>query len=413
MSFIIKTRLFKILIIFVCLTFLSIDSVEAKDTKRPEPIFSVTLKREFDDAKAAFEQAKEYILENYYSPTLTEDTLYWAAIKGMLRHISPPNNPDYSKLFTPEEFDKLSKILAGTDVSLGIKSQFNNIDGSLTVTEVIPGSPADGKLKPLDRIVRIDGQELKSKSIQAVNKMLEGEKDKRIRLKIVRDIRIFDVTLTLKNFKTPNMRVYTLPNKIALIEIKKITKDITENLKKELDKLKKENIRKVIIDLRNNPGGLLAEALKMIELFLPEKRIVLRMVTKETKDHNKVVTVNPEVFDGEIVILINSKTASSGEVFAVALKDHKRALIVGSTTFGKSFIDKNFLLPNKYRIQFITGAMYSPLGQSWFAKGIQPEIVINQDEKLYKELLKLDPKDRLDKDLPLLAAYNFLNKSGK
>jgi len=110
----------------------------AEDNTKLEPLFPVALNHTFPDSKDTFEEVKKLILENYYSDEISEDALYWAAIEGMLRRISPPENKELAKIWTPEEYTKILDSLKGEQVSIGIKTSFNAGDGSLTVNEILP-----------------------------------------------------------------------------------------------------------------------------------------------------------------------------------------------------------------------------------------------------------------------------------
>lgn len=386
------------------------DTQPAERSTQP-PLFSVTLAREFPDPKATFESAVKIILDNYYSPTLNEQGLYYAAIKGMLRFVSPPQMPEHSKILTPKDYEKFEQTLEGKTVSIGIETTFNPSDGSLTVTEVIPGSPADGVLQPFDRILRIDGTDLKGKEQKDVTVLLEGEVDKKVMLTIVRDIKVFDITLTRKEFKTPNLKAYKLDDQVAVIEIQKITDGIAEELRQNLVKLKGENFDKMVVDLRNNPGGLLQEGIRMAEVFIPKGKAVLRVVN-QAKDPQAITSKTDAPLKFELAVLINGNTASSCEVFTSALKDYGLAKVIGTHTYGKSILDRTFPLSNKFQIQFITGHMFGPLGKSWYQKGLNPDIEVQGGNADLSELGKLEPSERLAKDPMLQSAYNYL-KSGK
>lgn len=375
--------------------------------KSQPPLYKIALDDAFPDAKTAFEEAKKIILENYYSADITEEALYWAAIKGMLRHISPPFNPEHNKLVKPEEHEKFTQALAGKTVSIGIKASFNQKDGSLTVEEVIPSSPADGILEPFDRILRVDGETLAGKASDEVNKLLDGAPDTRVVLTVVRDIKVFDVALKRREYKVPSLKVFELPEKIAVVELKKMTENIAAELKTELERLKTAGIQKVILDLRGNPGGSLKDTLKLADLFLAPKSVTLRIVTHAT-DHQRVVTSDPDVYQLQLAVLVNHNTASSCEVLTAALKDHKIAKVIGTKTYGKAFIDRQFPLPNKFQVQITTGIMYSPLGKTWYLNGIVPDIEVKQEPQVYNELAKVEPAKRLDRDEPLASAYNYL-----
>jgi carboxyl-terminal processing protease len=374
-----------------------------------KPLFPIQLDHEFPESKKSFEKIKDLIIKHYYNTGITEKALYWAAIQGMLRHISPPEKPDLSKIWTPEEYETYRQSLEGIQVSVGIKSSFNANEGSLTVTRVLPGSPADSILKPLDRILRIDGLSLKGKSLEELNKLLTGKEGTAVTLTVNRDIKIFDVTLKHRKFETASLIVNRLTDTIALLEINKFTANISKKLKDELKKLKDDKFRGLIIDLRNNQGGIFQESLRTAELFLPKKRILSRTVQQKTGLQN-YVSDNPEPFEYNMAILVNQNTASSAEVLSSALQDHKKALLIGTRTFGKGVFERTFTLENNYRVKFITGAMYSPAGRTWQSNGIVPDFLVEQDEKTLAHLFSLEAKERFRKDVAMITAYKLLSR---
>lgn len=371
------------------------------------PLFPVQLDYGFPKAEETFEEIKNLILKHYYSDKITRETLYWAAIKGMLRQISPPDNPELSKIWTPEEYERVRLSLKGTLVAIGMKSLFDQQKGSLTVTEVLPGSPADAVLKPLDRILRINSQPLKGKSLREVNTLLEGEEGSEVTLTVNRDIEVFDVTIKRQKFETQSLIITRLTDSIALVEIKGFTSNFSKKLGVELKKLKNEGFRGLIIDLRNNLGGVFSESLRIVELFLCEKKILLRTVQRETGLQN-YVSGNKQPFTFDMAVLVNSQTASSAEIVAGALQDHQKAVIVGNRTFGKAVIEKTHNLENDFRVKFIMAAMYSPKGRTWQGKGITPDFLVEQDEKTLSALLKMHPRKRFAKDVAMITAYKLL-----
>lgn len=395
------TGLFVLMVIFIAPRSL------AKEQTTIKPLFPVGLDHEFPNSKKTFEEVKNLILKHYYSDDVTEQALYWAAIQGMLRHISPPQSPELSKIWTADEYEKILLSRQGNQVSIGIKSSFNPNEGRLTITEVLPNSPAESILKPLDHILRIDSISLKGKTLQELNALLDGEEGTAVTLTVNRDIKVFDVTLERQKFLTENLLVEHLTDKIALVEIKHFTANLSKQLKGELKTLKNDGILKLIIDLRNNPGGVFAESLKIVELFLPENSILIRTFQRETKLQN-YVSVNSEPFEFKIAILVNRHTASSAEVLASALQEHKKALIIGTKTYGKGVFEKTFKLDNDFRLKFITGAMYSPKGLSWQDKGVTPDFLVDQDDKTVAALLKMEIKERFRKDVAMITAYKLL-----
>ena len=371
------------------------------------PLFPIGLEHEFVEPEKTFEEVKQLILNHYYSEEITEQALYWAAIQGMLRHISPPDLPDLAKIWTKDQYGEILNSIKGEQVSIGIKSTFNPKEGSLTVTEVLPDSPAELILKPYDRILRIDSKPLIGKSLSQISEMLNGKVKTSVELTVNRDVKVFDVTLTYERFSAQNLIVTRINDETALVEIKNFVDNISAEFKTALGVLENSNTKSLIIDLRNNPGGLLIEALRMTELFLAEKDIVLRTLKRETNLQNYVST-NKIPYPFKIAILVNHKTASSAEVLASALQDHNKALVVGTRTFGKGVFENTFTLKNQHRVKFITGAMFSPKGRTWQSRGITPDFWVEQEEKTLSALLRLTPGERFLKDVAIITAYKLL-----
>ncbi len=372
-----------------------------------KPLFNVGLSHEFPQAAETFEEIKALILENYYTSEISEEALYWAAIKGMLRHISPPDNPELSKIWTVEDYEKVFNSLSGVQVSLGVKSSLNTTEGSLTVTETLPGSPAEGVLLPYDRILRIDGESLKGKSTSEVNDLMNGEEGSQVTLTISRDIKVFDISLRREKFSNENLIITPLTDNLVLVEMKTFSVEISVQLKERLAELSKSGYNKLILDLRNNSGGVFLESIRAAEEFLPEKSILLRTFTRDKKLQN-YVSSNPTPFDFKIAVLVSESTASAAEILSSALRDHTVALIIGTKTYGKGVFEKTYTLDNEFRVKFITGAMYTPKGIAWQSKGLKPDFLVEQSSDTLKALLKLDPQERLKKDVAMITAFKLL-----
>jgi len=381
----------------------------ASDEAVIKPLFSVALSHDLPEAKSTFEEIKALILANYYSPTLTENALYYAAIRGMLRHVSPPEHPDLAMLWTPDQYAQIVESLKGEQVSIGIRTTFNPLEGALTVSEVIPDSPADMVLKPLDRILRINGESLAGKKISQLSELLDGPEGSQVTLTVNRDIQVFEVTLKRQKVATQNLEVTLLDSHTAVMELKKFTSGIAEEMKRELDKLALKGVSRLVLDLRANGGGVFEESLKVAELFLPLKTIMIRIVQKDSKVR-AVASSNPDPYKFSMAILTGMATASSSEVIAAALQDNGRAFLVGGRTYGKGVFETTFSTKSGYKVKFITGAMYSPKGRSWQTAGLLPDFLADTDERTTAALLKIDPKTRYPRDVALITAVKLLTR---
>jgi carboxyl-terminal processing protease len=373
-----------------------------------QPLFEVN-KPYSNEGKETYDEIKSLILENYYFEGLSENDLYWASVQGMLKHISPPESPNLATLWTEEEYEKILNSLKGIQVTMGFNSSFNGNDGSLTVTSLIEGSEAEKKLKLQDRIMRIDGQSLVGISVSEVNKLLDGEVGQVSRLKVIRDINVFEVKLKRDTLKTKRLIITNIPNtNQALVEIKNISLGLTDELDAELRKLQTEGVTSVILDFRNNGGGLLNEGINIARLFLKKGSIVLRTQSRSSGVQNYAVSED-QYTEMKLAILINENTASASEIVASAFRDHQRALIIGKKSYGKAVIENTYTLKNNYRVKFISNAMYSPKGISWQSKGILPDYFIDQSLNAYKSVSKMPINQRLSADLLLSTAIKLLN----
>jgi carboxyl-terminal processing protease len=371
-------------------------------------LFPVNIDEKPDSVNVMFDEVKSLILDKYYTTEITEDDLYWAAIQGMLRHISPPENPDLATLWTPEAYEKILNSLKGVEISLGIKSSFDSNTGSLTVTTIEENSPAQGALQLYDRILRIDGTNLKGLTLNEIDQLLNGEPNTEVSLTINRDLEIFDVILMRQNFEVTNLKVTQIPSSdVALVEIHKIYQGLTEELDLELQKISQQGINRIILDLRHNTGGVLNEGVRVSNLFLKPNNIIIRTLSR-SNEAKPIVADKPDGYSFDMVVLIDEKTASASEIVVSALRDHKRATIIGTKTYGKGVIETTFTLSNEYRCKFITSAMYSPAGVSWQAKGILPDILVEQDDNAYYKYANMPISTRIRNDIYLITALKLL-----
>lgn len=391
-----------------CLLLVSVPCAIAETgSARNKPLFPIAARHALPDAKETFDAVRELILENYYTDEISERDLYWAAIQGMLEHISPPEDPERAVLWSPEEYEGVLNALKGVRVSAGIKSSFNQADGSLTVTEVVPGSPADGLMKPLDRILRINGEKLLNKKVSEVDALLNGQPGSSITVTLVRDIKTLELKLNFQHYESKDIEVEELSEDTGYVLIKRISNDVSIDLRQILKDLSLASVDKLVIDLRDNTGGVFSEGMKLAEVFLPTKTPVLHTLQRGDRVQT-FVSGNSQPFDFDLVILVNEKTASSSEIFAGALQANGRARLVGTPTFGKATVEKTFTLENQYRVKFIVGAMYKPGGKSWYETGLTPDFSVEEDASRLATMARLPIKERLRNDRQLNAAWQLL-----
>jgi carboxyl-terminal processing protease len=385
------------------------DKAEKAAPARPAfpPLYPVQIEHEFADPETTFREVVALAREYYYSDAVDEKTIWWAATKGLLRQLSPEEHPDLATIWVPEDFENVSDALQGLRESIGIKSSFNPADGSLTVTEVTAGGPSEGVLQPLDRILRVQGKELKGLSLAAVTTLLEGEPDTPVSLKVVRDVSVLDLTVKREKFHLQNVLTARYPAQVGYLAIRTFSQGVAERCKEELGRFQADHITRLMLDLRGNGGGVLQEGLKVAEIFLPKGNVMLRVVAHGGKVSN-YVSSNETPLSFELAILVDGQTASAGEIVAAALRDECGATLVGSPTYGKASMERIFTLKNGCRVKFSTGALYAPKGRSWHKHGLTPQIQADLDPRKLDRLRPLAPELRLLNDPPLRAAHYWL-----
>lgn len=382
---------------------------ESPATQKVAPLYSVRVDHEFPDPEQTFQEVRKLILENYYTVNLDDTSLLWAAIQGMLAHISPEENKKLAAIWTPAQYAKIKDSLEGVQHSIGIKSSFNAHDGSLTVTEVFPGGPSESLLLPYDRILRIDGIALKGLPVNEIDSLLRGDPGSRVSLKVVRDLAVFDMAIERAKVKVDNLVEAALPGGIAYYHLVTFSEGISADLKARIEKLDAESCTGVIIDVRDNGGGVFSEALKSAELFVKEKDSLMRIVSRGKVQN--YVSANKTPFPFPVAVLVNRKSASCSEITAAALRDSTGAVLVGTRTFGKASMEKTLTLESEYRVRLTHAALYSPKGHSWHKKGLLPDFPVEQDASLFAKTRRLPVSDRLVKDPQLSVARRVLGRA--
>ncbi len=341
-----------------------------------------------DDLRT-FAEVMDRIKSAYVEP-VSDKTLLENAIKGMLSNLDP-----HSAYLEPEAFRDLQESTSGEFGGLGI--ELGSEDGFLKVISPIDDTPASAAgIQPGDLIVKINGQPTKGMSlIQAVEKM-RGKPGSGIELTLVREGgRPFDVELTRAVIKVRSVKSQLLDEGYGYIRITQFQVNTGEEVGKALARLRKDNgkkLRGIVLDLRNNPGGVLQAAVEVTDHFLKKGLIVYT----EGRIANSELRFNADPADASegvpLVVLINGGSASASEIVAGALQDHKRAVLMGTDSFGKGSVQTVLPLNNDRALKLTTALYFTPNGRSIQAQGIVPDIEVarakltrEQDESGIKE----------------------------
>src|SRR5881227_1413218 len=321
------------------------------------------------------------IQKNYVDDVQTKQ-LIEGAINGMLASLDP-----HSAYLTPDLYKELQVDTKGSFGGLGI--EITNKNGILTVVSPIEDTPAyRAGVKAGDQILKIDGDFTKDMSLPDAVKKMRGPKDTRVTLTLKRENlpELFDVVLTREIIKIQSVKSKMLENGYGYVRVTQFQERTDDDLERALKSLDKEagGLQGLVLDLRNDPGGLLTQAVKVADLFLDSGLIVYTDGRLENQ-RQKYFAHKPGTWsEFPMVVLVNSGSASASEIVAGALQDHKRALVLGTTTFGKGSVQTILPLDDSSALRLTTARYFTPSGRSIQATGIVPDIVMEQTTVLAK-----------------------------
>jgi carboxyl-terminal processing protease len=321
----------------------------------------------------AFTNVLAIVQKNYVEEVGTQK-LMEGAINGMLNALDP-----HSAYLTPDLYKELQVDTEGSFGGLGIEITLR--DGVLTVVSPIEDTPAArAGIKAGDQIIKIEGELTKDMSLVEAVKKMRGPKGSKVQISIRREgvPRLLDLTLTREVIKVQSVKARTLEKGYGYIRLAQFQDRTSTDLEAALHRLVQENgkLEGLVLDLRNNPGGLLNQAVKVSDLFLDSGLIVY---TEGRLDNQKQkYFAHPGGYtDVPMVVLVNGGSASASEIVAGALQDHGRAVVLGTQTFGKGSVQTILPLENGAALRLTTAMYYTPSGRSIQVTGISPDITLD------------------------------------
>lgn len=344
---------------------------------------------------------KEVIDENYLFDYDKKD-LDQGAYKGLFQNLNDP----YTVYYTKDEFKKLIEQTSGEYAGVGIQIS-NSPEGLIKIINVFKSSPAEkADLKPGDFIIKVNDKEYTGAEIDKAVSAMKGEENTKVKLTILRqndnDKQELDKEVTRKKIKieTVKSKMIDPDNKIGYLAIKEFDESTTDDFFNQLDKLEEEGAKSLVLDLRNNPGGLLDTCLKIADRFLDEGDIVF---TKDKNGKEVVEKSDAKKDDIKLVVLINENSASASEILSGALKDRKRAKIVGKTSFGKGIVQKIFPIGDDGSgVKITVSEYFTPSKVQIHKKGVTPDIEIESDIKANEIGEKDEDDNQLQEALKVL-----------
>jgi carboxyl-terminal processing protease len=327
---------------------------------------------------AAYENLQTFtnilaIVQKNYVEDVTTDQLVEGAINGMLTSLDP-----HSAYLTPDLYKELQVDTKGSFGGLGIEITVRN--GVLTVVSPIEDTPAyRAGVKAGDQVIKIDGEFTKDMTLVEAVKKMRGPKGSKVILSIKREgvNSLFDVSLVREVIKIQSVKSKWLDKGYGYIRLAQFQERSANDVERVLETWSREgSIEGIVLDLRNDPGGLLTQAVKVSDLFLDAGMIVYTDGRLENQKQKYFARRPGSYTDFPMVVLVNGGTASASEIVAGALQDHKRAVILGTTTFGKGSVQTILPLDDNSALRLTTARYYTPSGRSIQATGIVPDIVL-------------------------------------
>jgi len=319
----------------------------------------------------------QHIQDYFYNPEqINDQEALYGAIKGMVEQLDDP----YSEFLSPEDYQDWEQSLRGEFSGIGIEITIK--DDTLTIIAPLAGTPAEqAGVRAGDRILEIDGESTEDITLSTAARKIRGEEGTSVSLLIQhKDGTQEEIEIVRKIIVVESVTSELVgEGRIAYIRISRFGTDTTINLDTALVEFDLENLDGMILDLRNNPGGLLKEAISVSKRFVDQDMVIVSTIGRIAGKERFWSTGNliPNL---PFAVLINGGTASAAEITAAAIRDHEMGILIGERSFGKGLIQRVFQLPDGSALKLTTGEYFTPLGQAVNEVGLSPDISIEEGE---------------------------------
>jgi carboxyl-terminal processing protease len=306
-------------------------------------------------------QAYSILEQNAADPVSSEQAFYQGAIPGLLRHLDP-----HSVFFDPSQFEQLKRMETSTQKGFG--SVVSLLPGRVIVLQTLAGTPsAKSGLMPGDEIVAVNGYEIARLDTEQITQLLSQSRQGQAELAVRRgdSPRLLRFVLTPEELQSPSVdRAFFLGAGIGYIRVTSFDGQTAGELKQAIEKLGGDKLLGLVLDFRNNPGGMVTSALEMASLFLPPESKIVTVRGRHVPEKSEGVPSISIPYKFKLAILMNEKTASASEIVAGAMQDHDRATIIGVESFGKGLVQSVFPMSENTGLALTTAMYYTPSGRS-------------------------------------------------
>jgi len=368
------------------------------------------------DPSATYEHLKLFtdvlaIIQNQYVEETESREVIYGAVRGMLRALDP-----HSSFLDPESYREMQVETSGSFGGLGIEITIR--DDQLTVVAPIEGTPAwRAGIQPGDRIIKIEGLATKDMTLPDAVKRMRGPRGSKVTITIMRESakELQDFTIVREVIQVQSVRSQELEPGYGYVRIRQFQERTARDLETSVEKFEKTGrLAGLILDLRNNPGGLLSAAVEVSEKFLGDGKLVVYTEGRVRNQNMRFVAhAKQAVTDVPLVVLVNQGSASASEIVAGAIQDHGRGVVLGQQTFGKGSVQTIIPLSDGSGLRLTTAKYFTPKGRSIHGKGIAPDIVIEPPKEPEGAKPPTPPSEaeQLKRDVQLQRAIEILKAS--
>lgn len=337
-------------------------------------------------------------IEQHYVGDINEEEMIQSAIKGYVEGLGD----EYSEYISPDEMQEYMEDATGKYVGIGVYITTNTQTNQIVILMPIEQSPAEAAgLKAGDIIVKVDGIEYTGEQLDEASDKMKGEEGTKVTLTILREEETFNVEVERKTVQVNHVKAQMLENGIGYIEINSFDDGTAEEFEEKYQQLQNQNVQSLIIDLRNNGGGIVDEAVNIADLMIDKGKNIL--ITKSKNDKEEETKAQKDrTITVPVVVLVNEYSASASEILAAALKENDNATLVGKKTYGKGIIQTVYSMSDGSGLKLTTEEYFTPNHNKIHEVGIIPDVEVNLPEG--KTLYDIEDKEdtQLQKAIELL-----------
>lgn len=343
---------------------------------------SKQVKLNSDDFDTKMNKLASYI-ETFYLDDVSEEDMAEGAFKGVVAALGDP----YSEYYTEEEYESLMESTSGEYNGIGVSISQKEENGEITIATVFDDTPAkEAGIQEGDVIVAVDGNDMTGKSSQDVVSMIKGKTDGTVTITVMRNGEKLDIQVEIRKVERPTVANHMMDGNIGYIKLGEFDGVSTSQFSEALNELKDQGMEKLVIDIRDNPGGRLDVVCDLLDLFVDKDKLIVYTKDKNGNKQEEYTRYDASVKDIPISIIVNGNSASAAEVFTGVMQDYGLAKIVGTQTFGKGIVQKILDMGDGSAVKLTVSKYYLPNDENIHGQGITPDYVIDADENTEEDV---------------------------